>query len=483
MELKFTLKDTKEKQTLLYAVCYHESKRIKVSTGLKVVSETWNTKMQRCETSSRFTGRVNRASKKVNKLLDSILVEWKKVADGLDSDITNWKIRNEKINAYIDKLPTKKMSAISQIQSVDAVKEQENGKSGTIRVQPKSNTQENLIKEKVVAVIYKVIKADYDEEEKKQITPLQYFDKYVEEMTHKVDPRTGRYIGERTQIHHRTILKRIKTFMEEKHLRDEFTIFDERFEQLFIDWAYTSKNYRQNTIPATFSVLKVWLNAARAENLIESEVYKKYVSKGTDVDNIYLTKDEIERIYRLDISSLISKGEIDKKSQIEITRDLFVIGCWTGLRRSDLNRLEKALFDIKKETITIITEKTSEKVSIPMHPYVKELYQKYNGKFPKLTDKASTNKHLQEIGRHAKIDDDVLVKENVGGKIVSHVFKKYQMIKMHTARRSFATNLYLDGAPMLSIMKLTGHTTEINFLKYIKITKEENAEMMRKYFK
>ena len=54
---------------------------------------------------------------------------------------------------------------------------------------------------------------------------------------------------------------------------------------------------------------------------------------------------------------------------------------------------------------------------------------------------------------------------------------------MHTARRSFATNLYIDGAPMISIMKLTGHTTELNFLKYIKITKEENAEMMRKYFK
>ena len=167
MEMKFTLKDTKEKQTLLYAVCYHESKRIKVSTGLKVVSETWNTKMQRCEISSRFTERMNRASRKVNKLLDSILVEWKKVADGLDSVIANWKIRNEKINAYIDKLPTKKMGAISQLQSVNAVKEQENGKSGTIRIQPKSNTQENLIKEKVAAVIHKVIKADEKEEEEK----------------------------------------------------------------------------------------------------------------------------------------------------------------------------------------------------------------------------------------------------------------------------------------------------------------------------
>lgn len=437
MELKFTLKDAKEKQTLLYAVCYHDSKRIKVSTGLKVVSETWSAKMQRCEISSRFTERVNRASRKVNKLLDEILEKWKRTTE----------------------------------------------EGNTLWRQSKLHTREEIIKGDLAYIVSRVMKAEEEEEEKKQITPLQYFDKYVEEMCHKVDPRTGRYIGERTQVHHRTVLKRIKAFMEEKHIKDDFSVFDEQFARRFTDWAYTSKNYRQNTIPTTFSVLKVWLNAAKAENLFNGEDYKKYPSKGAEVDNIYLTRDEIERIYRLDIPMLIAKGEIDAKSQIEKTRDLFIIGCWTGLRRSDINRLDKALFDIAKEEITIITEKTGEKVAIPMHPFIKELYEKYDGKFPKLTDKANTNRHLQEIGRHAKIDDEIMVKENRGGKIISHVYKKYQMIKMHTARRSFATNLYLDGAPTISIMKLTEHTTEMNFLKYIKITKEENAEMMRKFFK
>lgn len=437
MELKFTLKDAKEKQTLLYAVCYHDSKRIKVSTGLKVVSETWSAKMQRCEISSRFTERVNRASRKVNKLLDEILEKWKRTTE----------------------------------------------EGNTLWRQSKLHTREEIIKGDLAYIVSRVMKAEEEEEEKKQITPLQYFDKYVEEMCHKVDSRTGRYIGERTQVHHRTVLKRIKAFMEEKHIKDDFSVFDERFERLFTDWAYTSKNYRQNTIPATFSVLKVWLNAAKAERLFDGETYKKYVSKGADVDNIYLTKDEIERMYRLDIPSLIAKGEIDAKSTIEKTRDLFVIGCWTGLRRSDINRLEKALFDIEKRTITIVTEKTGEMVTIPMHPFIEELYKKYDGNFPKLTDKANTNRHLQEIGRHAQIDDNVMVKETRGGKIDSHIYKKYQLIRMHTARRSFATNMFLDGMPTINIMKFTGHTTETNFLKYIKITREENAEMMRKFFK
>ena len=64
------------------------------------------------------------------------------------------------------------------------------------------------------------------------------------------------------------------------------------------------------------------------------------------MDAIYLTEEEIERIYKLNISKLMDEGEIDRKSTIEQTRDLFIIACWTGLRRSDINRLEKATFNL-----------------------------------------------------------------------------------------------------------------------------------------
>ena len=184
----------------------------------------------------------------------------------------------------------------------------------------------------------------------------------------------------------------------------------------------------------------------------------------------------------MDVPALINKGIIDPKSTVEATRDLFIIGCWTGLRQSDLSHLEKALFDVEAQKITIITEKTNEKVIIPMHPYVKALYLKYKGSFPKMCYKSRYNEHLQELGRLAGINEEVIINENMGGKVKTIKYLKYQMIKSHTARRSFATNLYRKGAPTYAIMKLTGHTTEANFLKYIKVSKEENAQMMRKYF-
>ena len=434
MNLKFNLKD-KTHQTLLYACCYYQKKRIKVSTGIKVYSDTWDAGMQRCIVSNQFPDRMNREARKVNKFLDSIDVEWKEYIDSNN--------------------PYTKYGYYSSPE---------------------------YVKYTIGYIIGRIHKNEKEQQEKEHVTPLRFFENYIDNMTHNVDSRTGKYIGERTQVHHRTVYKRIKSFMSEKHLKDDFSIFDERFAKLFADWAYVSKHYRYNTIPATFSVLKVWLNAARKEKLLDNETYKSYTSKGTEVDNIYLTCEDIAKIYALDINALKAKGEIDSKSTIEITRDLFLVGCWTGLRRSDINRLDKALFDVDKGIIRVVTEKTSEIVEIPMHPMVRAMWEKYEGKFPHLADKGKVNHHLQELGRHAQINENVIIKENRGGKVSSCIYKKYQLIKFHTARRSFATNLYLAGAPTISIMKLTGHTTEMNFLKYIKISKEENAEFMRKYF-
>ena len=439
INLNYNLKDKSEEQSLVYLIGYLD-KRFKVSTKQSVWVKTWDNKTQRCIVSTEYSDRINRVSRKVNKFLDALDKSIKEHFEKYPPhfDLTNW---------YFNKA--------------------ENFKT----------IIQHLIDEQV--------SGERREEEKKTIKPLEFFQSYVDNMHKRVDPRTRKFISDRTIGHHKTVLKRFQSFFENVYLKDDFSVFDRRFQDAFIDWAYTSKNYRSNTIPASFSVLKVWLNEAAHQGLIKDETYKSYPTKSTEVDNIYLTENEISRLYNLDIPMLKMKGVIDAKSTIEETRDLFIIGCWTGLRQSDLNHLEKALFnvDTTEPTITIITEKTSEKVQIPMHRYIKELYAKYEGKFPHMCYKSRFNEHLRELGRLAEIDDEVIIKENRGGKVTSTKYKKYQLIRCHTARRSFATNLYLKGAPTISIMKLTGHTTEANFMKYIKVTREENAQLMQQFFK
>jgi hypothetical protein len=56
--------------------------------------------------------------------------------------------------------------------------------------------------------------------------------------------------------------------------------------------------------------------------------------------------------------------------------------------------------------------------------------------------------------------------------------EKWEAVSSHTARRSAATNMFKAGIPSISIMKITGHKTETQFIKYIKVSKEENAEML-----
>jgi integrase len=58
-----------------------------------------------------------------------------------------------------------------------------------------------------------------------------------------------------------------------------------------------------------------------------------------------------------------------------------------------------------------------------------------------------------------------------------------QCISSHTARRSFATNYYLDGFPTSELMKITGHRTEKAFLKYIKVTKLDTAKRLNVHIK
>ena len=432
MNIKFYLKEPKKAESLLLMFCRWNGNVIKLSTRHRIECKTWNAEKQRCVVSkSKFCESTNAVCESTNRFLKELM---------------------EAIHSYVDS---------------------ENFHE-TI-------TTPSTAKEHIERQIESLVDAEEQKLMKLQQTPIEFFKEYVERK--RIDTHTGRYIGERTKIHQRTVIHRLELFLVDTRLPNDFSTFtSKKFDAQFTEWCYSKKNYKQNTVYATYGVLKPLLNAAKEEGFALSDTYKTLKGKCNEVDNIYLTEEEIEKIYRLDIPNLIEKGEIDSKSTIEETRDLFIVGCWTGLRRSDLSRLNKAYFDVKNKTITVTAEKTKRQIVIPMHPFVLELWHKYNGEFPSLRDKHRANIHIRECARHAKIDEEVRIVENRGGIVSTLSFKKYQLIGMHTGRRSFATNMYKRKFTTIAIMRLTGHTTESNFLKYIKVTPEENAAMMADEF-
>lgn len=413
------------------------NKEVKVSTGIKVAKAMWDSKTQRLFTSDeKFTVRANRDAKKTNKRLNDIadcivtMVRQSSSRDRIYSDVSEMKAE---ITARLNILQYKQQR----------------------------------------------------EEDRQKQCATEWMLKYID--SDRIDPHTMRYVAERTKIHQRTVVHRFQSFLTDCMLSDKFETFTSKdFEKLYTNWCYKSKNYKQNTVIASFGVLKPLLNAAAKDGIeIDNTYYSTLQGKGKDVDNIYLTEDEIKKIYNLDIQALKASGEIDSKSSIEATRDLFIIAAWTGLRRSDINRLNDGVWSVKdgEDLLYVTAEKTKRQVVIPLHPSVKAIYKKYNGILPKLGDKANTNRQLRDLGRLAGIDEIVPITENRGGKVNTYHYKKYELIVMHTARRSFATNMYLKGMSTIAIMQLTGHTTEHNFLKYIKVTAEQNAMMVAKMMK
>lgn len=305
-------------------------------------------------------------------------------------------------------------------------------------------------------------------------------------MPTKVNPRTGTLIAPRTIGHHKVVLKRFKAFFEYKKWGNgTFAVFDKKFGQMMEQWMLVCKGYSANTVPATFSVLKVWLNAAEEEGLIPDRSFHSLKSKGTSVDNIYLNDDELRAMYNINFTpEFMAANKIDPKSRIEDSRDIFIVAAHTGLRLSDMHKLNQADWFVDAETpyVRVHTTKTGQTVSVPLTKTVIEIYKKYNGHFPKPVDKSKFNKHLQTVGKLAGITQTVHKKTNKGGHTQIEEKKKYQLIGSHTARRSFATNLYKASKDARMVMKFTGHQTEESFRRYICIDDEEMVDLAAKFF-
>lgn len=309
--------------------------------------------------------------------------------------------------------------------------------------------------------------------------PLTFIQDYIGRKKSMVNKATQRKIVRGTIYNHSNALLRLQEFCKEKRFAFTWQLFDKRFEERFTAWLL-EKEYSANTIVSQMSIIKVWLKEAEMNGIDIDKCYHSYTTKCQDVENIYLTEEEINKIYAIDFTDAAIKAQISPREQIEVTRDLFIVACWTGLRLGDWENLCNV--EIRGENMIVHTRKTNKTVIIPMHPMVKEIYAKYGGTFPKNVDKTHSIKHIRKCAELAGINQRVTLPRVKGGKTIINEGEKWKFVANHTARRSFATNMYLKDIPSISIMAITGHTTEANFLKYIKVNKEEHARIVAQAF-
>ena len=220
-------------------------------------------------------------------------------------------------------------------------------------------------------------------------------------------------------------------------------------------------------------MLKGFVNYQMAKGTIPTIDLKNFKVVEEETDAIYLTETELSMIYGLGLSD-------DK--ELEEIRDIFLVGCFTGLRYSDLSSLNSEHIDLANEIINIKQRKVHKAVVIPMIDYVPEILKKYDYDLPKVSS-YKFNERVKELGQKIKLNQKVEIVRKKGNSRVTSVHKKHELISSHTCRRSFCTNMYLAGFPAEELMKISGHKSPAAFMRYIKVDNMQAANRLKDFRK
>lgn len=323
-------------------------------------------------------------------------------------------------------------------------------------------------------------------------TLMQAVEEFIATAPARIQPRSGKPVSDRTIIHYHQMRDYLKRYLRRERVKDmEVRDLDKAFYDDFVSFMY-AEGLRPNTVGNHIKNLKAVINWLPMEQRVGVEFVErgKCLKITEDVDSVYLTEDELQRIADCDLHG---------DARLERVRDEFVLLAWTGCRYSDLAKLCRdnvVTMAGGYQYFKLVQRKTEAKVTIPILPAAKAVLERHDYQLPTPITNQKFNAYLKEVCQAAGIDDDVAITRNepVSGKgkrkankattmqLVTHHYKKWQCVTAHTARRSFATNMYKRNFPTLMIMAITGHKTERAFLTYIKVTEDENAERMMAQF-
>ena len=273
-----------------------------------------------------------------------------------------------------------------------------------------------------------------------------------------------------TKRSYKQSLIKLKNYAIDNNIKINFNSFDKTFVINFIDYL-EENDFAQNTISKHLKNLKTFLIEANDKRLFNNVDFniKDFKASPEETTAIYLTDNELEKMLAVDLS--------DKK-HYELARDVFLIGCYTSQRISDYNGIDKnCIKKIENDYyFSFRQKKTKKAVNCYISPEIKEIMDlRHNGLPPKKILEKDLNKNIKRVGKLLEFTENVECISKKGGQEIVEYIEKYQLIHSHTARRSFCTNNYKKGNSVTDIMHFSGHTTEREFYKYIRIIGEERA--------
>lgn len=216
---------------------------------------------------------------------------------------------------------------------------------------------------------------------------------------------------------------------------------------------------------AIISKLKVVMNEGYKLKYHRNEEFRQFRRMAEVPETIALSKDELDSLWECDTLT-----QMERKA-----RDLFIIGVYSVARWEDYSRLTTD--NISDGMLNYEQLKTGRTVILPVSSRLQEALGRNGGVAPRLSQQ-KFNDAIKRCCKKIGMTDKIHVSRSRGAERVSSSHERWEMVSSHTARRTGATMLYLAGIPIKRCMLITGHSTESNFLRYVRITKEENARML-----
>jgi len=255
---------------------------------------------------------------------------------------------------------------------------------------------------------------------------------------------------------------------------------NKKFSLAFQKWC-RNKGYDHNTMFKSLKTIKMICRHAKDRGATTSYELDS-ITKGLRykyVEPVFLTFDEINRI--------IEKPMLSER--LEIAKDWLIISCDTAARVSDFMRftVDKIVEMEGIRFIDITQVKTDSQVLIPITPAVANILKKRNNQFPPLfseneqSNQAMYNRLIKKVCRKAGINEIVTAKirNTETNRYEIKEIEKHLAVSSHIGRRSYATNYY-GKIPTPLLISATGHSSEAQFLRYVRKKGTHNALALAK---
>ncbi|MEM6339447.1 MAG: site-specific integrase [Pseudomonadota bacterium] len=213
---------------------------------------------------------------------------------------------------------------------------------------------------------------------------------------------------------------------------------------------YLRKNVpNPNTAAAHHRRVKKFIREAIVHDRMKTDdnpyiKFRKYVGEKIEPRRVFINAEELKRLESLTFD--------DTNKYLERAKDMFLLQTYTGLRHSDIYKIavdDISYSDTKGASLTVIAQKTSKKIDIPLRSLFKKegsvksrpelILEKYLPHRPDWTKLKLQpyNRYLKEIAKLAKIN---------------------KPIASHSARRGFVTILHEKGVPINILRKMLQHS-------------------------